>query len=240
MSSSPITSWQIGSKTMKTMTDFIILGFKITDDGDCSHEIKRHMLLVRKTIDKLRHHIKKQRHYLTDKGLSNQSYGLSSSHVWMWELDHKESWAPKNWRFWTVVLKKTSERLLNSKDIKPVNPEENHSWILIGRTDAEAETPILRPSDVKSWLIGKDPDAEKEWRQEQKGSTADEMVGWHHRLDGHECEQLLVAGDEQGSLACCSPWGHKESDTTEQPNWIDSGIACWHWRAATKLINNYL
>ena len=185
-------------------------------------------------------HFKKQRHHFAHKGLYSQSYDISSSHVQMWELNHKEGWAPKNWCFWTVVLKKTPERPLDCKEIKPVNPKENQSWIFIGRTDAEAETPILWPSDAKSWLVGKDPDAEKEWRQEEKGSTADEMVGLHHRLDGHECEHAPVAGDEQGSLACCSPWGRKESDTTERPNWIDRGIACWYWRAATKLLKNYL
>ena len=116
------------------------------------------------------------------------NYGFSIGHVWMWELDYKEIWALKNWCFWTVVLEKTLESPLNSKQIKPVNPKGNHSWILIERTDAEAETPILRPPDVKNWLIGKDPDAGKDWRREEKGPTESEMVGWHHRLNGHEFE----------------------------------------------------
>ena len=136
----------------------------------------------------------------------------------MWELDHKESWALKNWCFWTVVLvlEKTP---LDCKEIKPVNPKENQSWIFIGRTDAEAETPILRPPDAKNWPTGKDPDAGKDWRQEEKGMTEDEMVGWHHRLNKHEFEQAPWVGDGQGSLACCSPWFSKESDTTEWLNW---------------------
>ena len=140
----------------------------------------------------------------------------------MWELDYKESWAPKNWCFWTVLLGKTLESPLDSKEIKPVNPKGNQSWIFIGRTDAEAETPILWSPDVKNWLIWKDPNAGKDWRQE-KGTTEDEMVGWHHRLDGHESEQALGVGDGQGGLACFSPWGSKESDTTERLNWTYIG-----------------
>ena len=170
-----------------------------------------------KSYDQPRQHIKKQRHYFADKGLSSQSYGFSSSHVWMWELDHKEGWALKNWCFWTVVLEKTLESLLDCK-IKPVNPNRNQSWIFIGRTDAEAEVPILWPPDVKNWLIGKDPNAGKDWGQEEKGMTGNEMVGWHHRLDGHEFEQAQRVGDGQGSLVCCNPWGRKEWDMTERLN----------------------
>ena len=146
---------------------------------------------------------------------------FSSSHVWMWELDYKETWAPKNWCFWTVVLEKTLESLLNCKEIQPVHPKGNRSWLFTGRTDAEAETPILWPPDAKNWLNGKDPDAGKDWRQEEKGTIEDEMVGWHHWLDGHEFEQALGVGDGQGGLACCSPWGHKESDTTEWLYWTE-------------------
>ena len=146
--------------------------------------------------------------------------GFSSSHVWMWELDYRESWAPKNWCFWTVVLERTLESPLNCKEIKPINPEGNQSWIFIGRTGVEAETLILWPPDAKNWLIGKDPDARKDWRQE-KGTTEDEIVGWHYQLDGREFKQALEAGDRQGSLACCSPWGRKELDTTQQLNWTD-------------------
>ena len=138
-----------------------------------------------------------------DKGPYSQSYGFSSSHVWMWELDHKEGWALKNWCFWTVVLKKTLESPLDCKEIQPVHPKGKQSWIFIGRTDAKAEAPILWLPAVKSRLIGKDPDAGKDWRQEEKGMTEDEMVGWHHRLDGHEFEQApgLVMDREAWSAA---------------------------------------
>ena len=134
---------------------------------------------------------------------------------------HKESWVPKNWWFWTVVLEKTLENPADCKEIKPVNPKGNQSWIFIGRTDAEAKVPILWPPDAKNWLIGKDPDAGKDWRQEEKGTTEGEMVGWHHQLNGHESEQALGVGDGQGNLACCSPWGHKELDVTEWLNWTE-------------------
>ena len=137
---------------------------------------------------------------------------------------YRESLAPKNWCFWTVVLEKTLESALDCKEIKLVNPKGNQSWIFIGRTDAEAETPVLWPPDTKNWLTRKDPDAEKDWRQEEKGATEDEMVGWHHWLDGHEFEQAPGVGDGQGSLACCSPWGHKDLDTTEQLSWTESWV----------------
>jgi len=140
----------------------------------------------KKSYDQPRQHIKKQRHYFANKGLSSQSYGFFRSHVWMWELDYKESWAPKNWCFWTVVMK-TPKSPLDCKEIKPVHPKGDQSWVFIGRTDAEAETPILWSPDVKNWLTWKDPDAGKDWRQE-KGTTEDEMVGWHHWPDGHEFE----------------------------------------------------
>ena len=141
----------------------------------------------------------------------------------MWELDHKEGWALKNWCFWTVVLEKTLESPLDCK-IKPANPRGNQPWIFIGRTDAEAETPILLSPDLKNWVIGKYPNAGKDWRQE-KERTEDEMVGWHHQLDEHEVEQAPGIGDRQGSLACCSPWGHKELDTAERLNW--TGCNWW-------------
>ena len=139
----------------------------------------------------------------------------------MWELDYKEIWVLKNWCFWTVVLEKTLESPLDSMEIKPAHPKGNQSWIFIGRTDAEVETPILWLPDEKNWHIGKDTDAEKDWRWEEKGTTEDEMVRWHHHLNGHEFEQALGAGDGQGGQACCSPWGYKESDTTEQVNWTE-------------------
>ena len=146
----------------------------------------------------------------------------------MWELNHKESWAPKNWCFETVVLEKTLESPLDYKEIKPVHPKGNQSWIFIGRTHAKTEAPILWPPDVKNWLIGKDPNAGQDWRQEEKGMIEDKMVGWYHWLDGHEFEQAPGVGGGQGSLACCSPWGHKESDMTERLNWteVTTGEPC--------------
>ena len=141
----------------------------------------------------------------------------------MWELDYKESWVPKNWCFWTVVLK-TLESPLDCKEIQPVHPKGDQSWVFFGRTDVEAETPILWTPDVKSWLIGKDPDAGKDWEQEEKGTTEDEMAGWHHWLDGHEFEWAPGVGDGQGSLACWGSWGHKESDTIEWLNKSNSNI----------------
>ena len=140
------------------------------------------------SYDKHRQHFKKERHSFADKGLISQSYAFSSSHVWMWELDRKEGWGPKNWCFHTVVLEKTLESLLDGKEIYPVNPKGNQSWIFIGWTDAKAEAPILWPPDTKNWLLGKDSDAGKDWRQEEKGTTEDEMIGWHHQLNGHEFE----------------------------------------------------
>ena len=130
----------------------------------------------KKSYDQPRQHIKKQRHYFANKGLFSQGYGFSSSHVWMWELDHKESWTPKNWCFWAVVLEKTLESPLDCKEIQPIHPKENQSWIFIGRTDAEAETPILWPPDAQNQVIWKDPPAGKDWRQEEKGTTEDEMI----------------------------------------------------------------
>ena len=141
-----------------------------------------------------------KRHYFANKGLSSQSYGLSRSHVWLWELDYKQSWVPKTWWLWTVVLDKTLESPLDCREIKPVHPKGNQSCIFLGRTNAEAETPILWPPDVKNWLIGKDPDTGKDWRQEEKGTREDEMVGWHHWLNGHEFEQAPGVGDGQGDL----------------------------------------
>ena len=166
---------------------------------------------------KSRHHIKKQRYHFANRGPYSQSYGFSNSRVWMWELDHQEGWVPKNWCFWTVVLEKTLERPLDSKGIKLVNPKGNQSWIFIERTVAEAEAPILWPPNAESQFIRKDPDAGTDGRQEEKGSTKDEMVGWHHWLNGHEFEQAPVDDKGQGGVACCSPWGCKELDIlTEQ------------------------
>ena len=141
----------------------------------------------------------------------------------MWELDYKEGWALKNWCFWTVVLEKTLESPLDSREIKPVNPKGNQSWIFIGRTDAKAEAPILWPPYGKNWFIGKYPNAGKDWRQEEKGMTEDEIVGWHHWHNGREFEQAPGVDEGQGSLACCSSWGYKELYMTELLNWN------WNW-----------
>ena len=156
----------------------------------------------------------------------------------MWELDYKESWAPKNWCFWTVVLEKTLERPLDCKEIQPVNPKGDQSWVFIGRTDVEPETPVLWPPDAESWLIRKDPDAGKDWGQEEKGTTEDEMAGWHHRHNGHGFGWTPGVGDGPGGLACCDSWGRKESDTTEWLNWTErlnleqsvNTKSLWHWR----------
>ena len=163
----------------------IFLGSKITANGDCSHEIERRLLLGRKVLPNLDSILKSRDITLPTKVHSSQSCGFSSSHVWMWELDYKESWALKNWCFWTVVLEKTPESPLDSKEIQAVHPKGDHSWVFTGRTDVEAETPILWLPDAKSWLIWKVPDAGKDWGQEEE-VTEDEMIGWHHRLNGHE------------------------------------------------------
>ena len=176
---------------------------------------------LEESYDQHRQQTEKQRHYFANKGPYSQRHGFSSSHVGMWELDYKENWVPKNWCFWIVVLEKTLKSLPDRKKIQPVHPTGNQSWVFTGRTDAEAETPILWPRDAKNWLIAKDPDAGKDWRQEEKGMTEDEMVEWHHWLNRYEFEQAPEVGDGQGSLACCNPWGHKELDTTEWLNWMD-------------------
>ena len=195
-------------------------GSKITADGDSSHEIRRHLLLGRKAMTNL-NSILKSRHYFANKSPSSQSF--SSSHVWMWELDYKESWALKNWCFWTVELEKTLESPLDCKETQPVHPQRNQSWMFIGRTDAEAETPILWPPDAENWLIWKEPGARKDWRWEEKGTTEDEMAGWHHRLNGHEFEQALGVADGQGSLGA-AVHGVTKSQTqlSDWTDWIDS------------------
>ena len=150
----------------------------------------------------------------------------------MWELNYKESWVPKNWCFWAVVLEKTLESPLGCEEIQPVHPKGDQSWVFIGRTDAEAETPILWPPDVKSWLIWKDPDARKDRGREEKGMREDEMVGWHHKLSGHGFGWTPGVGDGEWSLVCCSPWGQKESDMTERLNWtiLEIKTKCLEWK----------
>ena len=169
MASGPITSWITEGEKVEAVTDFIFSVSKITLDGNCSHEIKRHLLLGRKVMTTLDSILKKRRHHFADKSLYSQSYGFSSSHVWMWELDHKEGWVLKNRCFWIMMLEKTLEILLDWKEIKPISLNRNQPWLFTGRTDAVAVPPILWPPDVRSWLFGKDPDAGKNWRQKENG-----------------------------------------------------------------------
>ena len=172
----------------------------------------------KESYDQPGQHIKKQRHYFANKGPSSQGYGFSSGHVWMWELGYKESWALKNWCFWTVVLEKTLESPLDCKEIQPVHPKGYQFWVFIGRPDVEAETPIIWPPDVKSWLIWKDPDAGKDWGQEEEGMTEDKMVGWHHWLN-HGFGWTPGVGDGWGGLACYGSWVAKSR--TWLSNWTE-------------------
>ena len=174
MASGPITAWQIEGKKVEVVTDFLFLGSKITADGDCSHEIRRWLLLGRKAMTNLDSvFVEKQRHYLADKGLYSQGYGLPSGHIQLWKLDCKEGRVPKNWYLWTVVLEKTPESPLDSKEIKPVNLKGNQPWILFGRTDARCQ---FWSSDANSWLTGKVPDDLKDWGQKEKRASEGEMA----------------------------------------------------------------
>ena len=195
-----------------------------------SHDQPRHIFKSRDIILPTKVHLVKAMVFPAKK---------LSHHEGMWELDQKEGWALENWCSWSVVLEKTLESPLDCKEIRPVHPKGNQSWIFTGRTDAEAKAPILWPPHAKSWLIRKDPDAGQDWRQQEKGMTEDEMVGWHHRLNGHELEQTLGVGDGQGSLKCCSPWGCKESDVTEWLNWTFAFlcICIFMGKVSIKLIN---
>ena len=187
MAFSPITSWQIEQEKWKQW-QILFLGLQNHWGWWLQPRKEKNLPPWKKNYEKLRQRIKKQGNHFADKGSSSQCYSFSSSHVWMWELHYKESWAVKNWCFWTVVLEKTLESPLNCKEIQPVHPKGNQSWIFTGRTDAEAEALLLWPPDGKNWLIRKDPDAWNDWRQEEKGMTEDEMVGWHHWLYGSEFE----------------------------------------------------
>ena len=183
--------------------------------------IKRCLLLGRKVMTNLDSIFKSRDITLPTKVHLDKAIFFSSGHVWMWELDCEESWVPKIWCFWTVVLEKTLQSPLDCKEIQPVHFKGDQSWVFFGRTDAKAETPILWPPHTKSWLIGKDSDAGRDWGQEDKRMTEDEMAGWHHRLDGNEFGWTPGVGDGQGGLACCDSWGHKESDTTQWLNWTE-------------------
>ena len=214
--------------TVEIVTDFVLGGSKITADGDCSHEIKRLLLLGRKVMTNLDSILKSRDitlptkvHLVKAMVFPVVMYGCESQTIKKAErrrIDAFELWC---WRRLLVFL----ESPLDCKEIQPVHPKGNQSWIFIGRTDVEAQTPILWPPDVKTWRIWKDPDAGKDWRQE-KGATEDEMIGWHHQHDGHEFEQTLGVGDGQRGLTFCSPWGRKESYTTERPNWTELNWIC--------------
>ena len=201
---------------METVTDFIFLGSKITADGDCSHSL----LLGRKVMTNLDSILKSRDITLPTKVL------LVKAMVFLVVMYGCESWTVKkaelNWCFWTVVLEKTLESPLDYKEIQPVHPKGDQSWVFIGGTDAEAETPIFWPTHAKIWHIGKDSDAGRDCGQEEKGMTEDEMAEWHHRLDGHEFEWTPEVGDGQGGLACCDSWDPKELDTTERLNWTEA------------------
>ena len=192
------------------------LDSKITAEGDCCHEIKRRLPFGRKTMTNLDTVLKSR-----DITLPTKVHLVKTLVFPVVMYGYKESWVLKYWCFWTVMLEKILQSPLDCKETQPVHPKGNQYWIFIGRTDAEAETPILWPPDAKNWLIGKDPDAGKDWKWEEKGTTEDEMVGWHHQLDGHEFEQVPRFDDGQGGLMCCSPWDQKESDTTEWVNWTE-------------------
>ena len=172
-------------KQWKQWQTLFFWGSKITADDDCSHEIKI-LAPWKESYDQPRQPIKKQRHYFANKGLISQRYGFSSSYVWMWEMDCEEGWAPKNWCFWTVVLEKTLESPLNYKKIQPVHPKGNQSWYSLEGLMLKLKLQYFGHLIQRHWLIWKDPDVGKDWRQEEKGMTEDEMVGWHHPLDGHE------------------------------------------------------
>ena len=202
------------------MRDFLFLGSNITADGECSHEIKRHLFLGRNAMTYLGSILKSRDITLPKKIhlVNAMVFPIVMYRCESWTIRKAEHWRTDGFELWCW---KRLESPLDSREIKPVDPKGNQSWIFIGRTDAETEAPIIWPPDVKNWLLRKEKAGGKDWRQEEKGMTEDEMIGWYHQLNGHEFEQALGVGDEQGSLACCSPWGHKESDMTEQLNWTE-------------------
>ena len=212
---------------IETVMDFIFLGSSITADSDYTHEIIRHVLLGRKAVTNLDSVLKSRGITLPNKGPYIQSYGFSSQ-VRMWELNHKEGWMPKNWCFPAMVLEKTLESPLNSKEIKPVNPKGNQPWMFTERTDAESEAPILWSPDANSQLFGKDLDAGKDWGQREKREKENEMVGWHHWISEHESEQTPGGSKGQGSLVCCSPWRVRYDLVTKWLLSLKSILQMWH------------
>ena len=210
----------MGKQWKQCQTVFIFLGSKITVHGDCSQEIKRRLLLGRKVMANLDSIFKSRDITLPTKVRLVKAMFFPVV-MYGCEMDCEESWALRNWCFWTVVLEKTLESPLDCKEIQPVHSEGDQSWDFFWRNDAEAETPVLWPPHAKSWLIGKDSDAGRDRGQEEKGTTEDEMAGWHHWLNGRESEWTPGVGDGQGGLVCCDSWGCKESDTTEQLNWTE-------------------
>ena len=183
----------------------------------------------RESYDQPRQHIEKQRRYFANKSLSSQGYVFASCHVWMWDLDCEEIWALKNWCFWTVVSQGTLESPLDCKEIQPIHSEGDQPWDFFVGNDVEAEIPVLWPPHVKTWLIGKDSDAGRDWGQKENGATEDEMAGWNYWLDERESEWTPGIGDGQGGLACCDSWGQKESDTTERLNWTELILVVGYW-----------
>ena len=210
MASGPIISWQIDEETKPWETLFWGAPKSLLQNH-CRWWLQpwnsKTLAPWKKSYEQPRQHIKKQRHYFANKCLSSEGYGFSRGHVWMWELDCEEGWA---WCFWTVVLEKTLKSPLDCKEIQPVHSEGDQPWDFFGRTDAKAESPVLWPPHEKSWLIGKDSDAGRDWGQEEKGMTEDEITGWHHWLNGRKSKWTPRVGDGQGGLVCCDSWGCKE------------------------------
>ena len=219
MASCPITSWEIDGETVETMVDFIFWGSKITADGDCSHEIKRCLLLGRSVMTNL-DSILKSRDITLSTEVRLVTAIVFPVVMYGCELDYKESWVPKNWCFWIVVLEKTLESPLDCKEIQPVHPKGDQSWVITGRTDVEAETPILWPPDVKSCLIWQDSDAGRDWGQEEKGTTG--WDGWMASLSQWTWVWVNSGSWWWTGRPCCGSWDHKESDKTEWLNWTEN------------------